>query len=81
LVLMIPLAPIMFAVMNGTKPTPALMAIPSLNQHLLATNLLRGDGVDPLHVAISAVTTLAGGAALIWIAIRLYQRETILANV
>lgn len=77
-VLMVPLVPIMFAVMNGTRPTAALMTIPSLSQHLLATDLLRGDGVDPAHIAISACTTLSAGLALLWLATRLYRRESIL---
>lgn len=77
-VLLIPIAPIMFAVVSGTKPTPLLMAIPSLSQHLLATQLLRGDPIDPLHVIISAGTTLAIGAALILGAVGLYRRDAIL---
>jgi len=77
-VLLIPLAPIMFAVINGTRPSAALMAIPSLSQHLLATALMRGDAITALHVVISTSTTLAAGALLIWIAVRLYRRETIL---
>lgn len=78
LVLLIPLAPIMFAVVNGTRPTAALMTIPSLSQHLLATSLMRGDAVEPLHVAISVATTLGAGALLVWAAARLYRREAIL---
>ena len=77
-VMLLPIVPIMFAVVNGTKPTAALMTIPSLSQHLLATSLMRGDAIPPLHVVISAGTTLALGALLVLIAIRLYQREAIL---
>ena len=77
-VLMVPLAPIMFAVMNGTRPTAWLMAIPSLSQHLLATDLIRGDALNPQHVAISVISTLGVGALLIALAMRLYRRESIL---
>jgi sodium transport system permease protein len=77
-VMFLPIAPIMYAVMNGTKPTAALMAVPSLNQHLLATSLLRGDAIPPLQVVICAGTTLAIGALLVVLAIRLYRREAIL---
>jgi sodium transport system permease protein len=77
-VLLIPLAPIMFAVINSTRATAALMAIPSLSQHLLATALMRGDAITALHVVISTSTTLAAGALLIWVAVRLYRREAIL---
>jgi sodium transport system permease protein len=77
-VMLLPIAPIMFAVVNGTKPTAALMAIPSLSQHLLATSLMRGDSIPPLHIAIAIVSTLAVGALFVLIAIRLYRREAIL---
>jgi sodium transport system permease protein len=77
-VMLLPIAPIMFAVVNGTKPTAALMTIPSLSQHLLATSLMRGDAIPALHMLISAGTTLALGGALVLVAIRLYQREAIL---
>jgi sodium transport system permease protein len=77
-VLMIPLVPIMFAVVSGTRASTALMAIPSLSQHLLATALMRGDAVDPLHLAVSATTTLGAGLLLVVLASRLYRRESIL---
>ena len=77
-VMLLPIAPIMFAVVNGTKPSAALMTIPSLSQHLLATSLMRGDAIPPLHALISAGTTLALGALLVLLAIRLYKREAIL---
>jgi sodium transport system permease protein len=77
-VMLLPIAPIMYAVVNGTKPTATLMMIPSLSQHLLATSLMRGDAIPPMHALISAGTTLALGALLVWIAIRLYKREAIL---
>lgn len=77
-VLFVPLAPILFALINGTKASAGLMLVPSLGQHLLATNLLRGDSIPIVHVLISAGTTLLLGAVLTWIAIWLYRREAIL---
>lgn len=77
-VMMLPIAPIMFAVVSGTKPSATLMAVPSLSQHLLATSLMRGDAIPALHVLICAGTTLALGAVLVGLAIKLYQREAIL---
>ncbi len=77
-VLFIPLAPILFALINGTKATVTLMLVPSLSQHLLATNLIRGDAIPWLHVVVSAGTTLVLGALLTWLAIRFYRREAIL---
>jgi sodium transport system permease protein len=77
-VLFVPLAPILFALINGTKPTLGLMLVPSLSQHLLATNLIRGDAIPWSHIAASIGTTLLLGAFLTWLAIRLYRREAIL---
>jgi sodium transport system permease protein len=77
-VMMLPIAPIMFAVFSGTKPSAPLMAVPSLSQHLLATSLMRGDTIPASHILICAGTTLALGALLVALAIRLYQREAIL---
>lgn len=77
-VMMLPIAPIMFAVVSGTKPNATLMAVPSLSQHLLATSLMRGDSIPPLHILICAGTTLALGALLVALAVKLYQREAIL---
>lgn len=77
-VLFVPLAPILFALLNGTKPTTALMLVPSLSQHLLATNLLRGDQIPLTHVLVSVGTSVVIGSLLTWLAIRLYRREAIL---
>src|SRR5687767_11721517 len=77
-VMMLPIAPIMFAVVSGTKPSAGLMAVPSLSQHLLATSLMRGDDIPMLHILICTGTTLVLGALLVGIAIKLYQREAIL---
>ena len=77
-VMLLPIAPIMFAVVNGTKPSATLMTIPSLSQHLLATSLMRGDSIPPLHALISAGTTLLLGALFVGLAIQLYRREAIL---
>ena len=77
-VMMLPIAPIMFAVVSGTKPSATLMAVPSLSQHLLATSLMRGDTIPALHILICVGTTLVLGVLLVALAIKLYQREAIL---
>jgi sodium transport system permease protein len=77
-VMFLPIAPIMLAVISGTKPTTLLMLVPSLSQHLLATSLMRGDEIPAMHIAICASATLGLGALLVWLAVRLYRREAIL---
>lgn len=77
-VMLLPVAPIMFAVISGTKSSMTLMAIPSLSQHLLATAMIRGDDIPMSHIMVSAAASLLAGAVLIWAAMRLYRREAIL---
>jgi sodium transport system permease protein len=77
-VLLVPTLPLAFATMLNIEPEPKLMWIPSLSQHLLITTLIKDQPLDPLFVAISAVSTLAFGALLGWLAVRLYRREAIL---
>jgi sodium transport system permease protein len=77
-ILAIPTLPILFASVANVRPSTLLMTIPSLSQHLIATNLLRGDAVAPIHVLVSITSTLLMGSVLILVATRLYQREKLL---
>ena len=77
-VLLVPTLPILFASLFQVKPKLALMWIPSLSQHLLITNLIKGEVVVPLHLAVSALSSLALGLMLAWLAARLYRREALL---
>lgn len=77
-VLLVPTLPIVFATLNSLRSSLAVMPVPSLSQHLLATSLLRGETIDGLHLAVSAGSTLLVGAALIFVAVRLYAREGVL---
>jgi sodium transport system permease protein len=78
LVLLVPTLPLVFAGMLGLRPTAPLMAVPSLSQHFLITNLLRDEPVSPLYFALSFGVTFAVGAVLMLIAGRLYHREALL---
>lgn len=77
-VLLVPTLPIVFAGLYSLRPSNALMAIPSLSQHLLMTSLLRDEPLQDVHIAISVGTTLLAGIALAWLAGHLYRREAIL---
>jgi sodium transport system permease protein len=77
-VLLVPTLPILFAGLYSLRPGTWLMAIPSLSQHLLITNLLRDEPLEPVHVLVSIATTVAAGLVLTWLAGRLYRREAIL---
>jgi sodium transport system permease protein len=76
--LLVPTLPVMFATMLNVEPEPRLMWIPSLSQHLLVTTLIKAQPLDPALVALSVTSSLAFGALLALVAIRLYGREAIL---
>ena len=78
LVLLIPTLPLAFATMLNIEPAAKLMWIPSLSQHLLVTTLIKDQPLTPAFVALSIGSTLAFGAVLGWLAVRLYRREAIL---
>ena len=78
LVLLVPTLPLLIATLLNVQPELRLMWIPSLSQHLLVTALLKDSPLSWLHAVVSAVASIGIGAALVLIAIRLYDRETLL---
>ena len=78
LVILVPTLPLIVASIMNVRPSPALMAVPSLSQHLLITNLIRAEPVEASMLALSAGSTLLLGALLAYAAIRLYEGERIL---
>ena len=77
-VILVPTMPIIFAGVADLKPDFALMFVPSLSQHFLILSLIGGDPIVPLHLVVSAATTLLTGVIAIMVAVRLYQREGLL---
>lgn len=77
-VLLVPTLPIVFAGLYALQPSAPLMLVPSLSQHLLITELMKGETLNLTHAAISVVSTLGLGAVLAVISARLYGREGIL---
>ena len=77
-VLLLPTIPIIIAAVMTLRPTRELMLVPSLSQHLLVTELIKNNPIDPLWVAISAGSTLLLGVALALVAVRAYRREGLL---
>ena len=77
-VLLVPTLPLIIASVLNIEPEAKLMWIPSLSQHLLITTLIKDQPLSPSFIAISVASTLAFGALLGWLAVRLYRREAIL---
>lgn len=77
-VLLVPTLPIVFAGLYALESSAPLMLVPSLGQHLLITELMKGESLNLAHAAISALSTLGLGGLLAITAGRLYGRESIL---
>jgi sodium transport system permease protein len=78
LVITVPTLPLIFAGLLGLQPKLGLMFVPFLSQHLLMTTVVRAEEIEPLHMMVSAGSTLVFGAILTYIAGRLYRREALL---
>jgi sodium transport system permease protein len=78
IVLLVPTLPLIFASILNVRPSLALMAVPSLGQHLLISTLIRGETVPiPMYFVSSFASLLCAGLLILW-ADRLYKREGIL---
>ena len=77
-VLLAPTLPILIVSILTLRPQLEFMFVPSLSQHLLLIDMVKNEPLDPLHVAISACSTLLLGALLTWVCARLYRREGLL---
>jgi sodium transport system permease protein len=78
IVLLVPTVPIAIASVLEVAPAARLMLVPSLSQHLLIQGLIRGEPLPAAWALLAAASCLVFGAALAWVAGRLYRREAIL---
>ncbi len=76
--LAVPTLPIIFASVLGLRPSAALMAVPSLGQHLAITSIMKDEPVQLSWFLMSALSTALLGALLCYLAMRRYEREAIL---
>lgn len=74
----IPTIPLVFIGVLQIDPTPLVMATPSLSQHFLMMEILRGEIPAIFDITLSASVSLLVGAVLCWLAGKLYEREAIL---
>ncbi|NQV46334.1 MAG: ABC transporter permease [Rhodospirillaceae bacterium] len=75
---LVPAIPGMLLVYAPVKAEAWMMSIPTFSQTLLLGEVLRGDPLPMLHVALSMATTLALAMVLLFIATRLYEREELI---
>ena len=64
--------------MLNVRTSLPLMSVPSLSQHLMILDLIKGEALDPVLAGTSIVATLGYGVLLALVAIRLYKREGLL---
>ncbi len=76
--LIAPTLPILIVSILTLRPRFEFMFVPSLSQHLLLIDMVKNEPINPLHVAISAASSLAIGILLAWVCARLYRREGLL---
>ena len=77
-VLLAPTMPILIVSILMLRPRMEFMFVPSLSQHLLLVDMVKNEPLEPIHVAISVLSTLVFGLLLTWACARLYRREGLL---
>jgi sodium transport system permease protein len=70
--------PSAFLMFLSVKTSLGLVLIPAFGQGLLINQVMRGEAIDPLHIVLSAVSSLILAVISVWVAMRLYQKETML---
>ena len=74
----VPTLPLAFVGLMRIDPSPLIYAMPSLSQHFLMMQVLRGEVPAAGNVLMSAASSLLLGLARCWFAGKLYEREAIL---
>jgi sodium transport system permease protein len=77
-IMLVPMIPVLGMVMFPMEPAWWMMLLPSMSQDVLITNLIKGEPLQPLFVALSVGSTLVAGSGLSALAVWLYKRERIL---
>ncbi|HEY3644397.1 MAG TPA: ABC transporter permease [Gammaproteobacteria bacterium] len=77
-IMLVPMIPVLGMVMFPVQPAWWMMLLPSMSQDVLITELIKGEPLQPLFVALSVGSTLIAGGALTALAVWLYKRERIL---
>jgi sodium transport system permease protein len=77
-IMLLPLVPVLGLVMFPMEPAWWMMLLPSMSQDVLVMELIKGEALRPLFVALSVTSTLACGLGLAGLTVWLYKRERIL---
>jgi sodium transport system permease protein len=81
LLMMVPALPALFMAINPIKPKLWYYTIPFFGQNFLIDNVVRGEAVEWMHVAISVACSILGAILMMLIAARMYKRESLAVSV
>ncbi|MEL6869657.1 MAG: ABC transporter permease [Pseudomonadota bacterium] len=76
--MLVPTIPIMIAAIMNLRPSLEWMVVPSMSQHLLILDLVKGEPLQPVFVAVSVTSSIVIGLLLTYVAIWFYKRESLL---
>ncbi|MEM7611981.1 MAG: ABC transporter permease [Pseudomonadota bacterium] len=76
--ILVPTLPIIVAGVMNVRPSLEWMTVPSMSQHLLILDLVKGEPLQPLFIAVSAGSSILLGIIMTLIAIFFYKRESLL---
>jgi sodium transport system permease protein len=75
LLMMVPILPSIMLMVMPIKPQDWMYAVPLLGQHLGIIDLLRGNGIDTEHLALSLAGTAAAALVAVLVTMQLYRSE------
>ena len=75
MLMILPALPSLVMAVNPIKPVAWMYATPLLSQHVIISQIVRGETVLPWQFAMSIGSTLLLGLLLAWLAVRVYHRE------
>ena len=77
LVTFIPMAPVIATMIGGAKAADWMYMVPILGQQQLLTNVLRGEGINWVHLATTSGVTLLVSFALVVVLTKLLRSERV----
>ena len=78
LLIFIPMIPSIALMILPIKEKLWMMAVPILGQNVIINQLIRGETITALGLILVVFSTLIVGLLLAWVAVRLYNRESLL---
>ena len=78
MLILIPMIPSMILMFLSVKEKLWMMTVPILSQNLIINQIIRGEDPGIFAVLVTIFSTLFFGVILAWIAVRLYNKESML---